>query len=379
MSEKEIVLPWPEWNIVKRIGRGGFGVVYEAERKVTGSTVARSAIKIIRIPASLEDLDDIRFATDNDCEKTQVAIDKIVETATKEIAALERLKGHPNIVHIEDYAVVNEPKPEEHIDTYTLYIRQELLKPLPESMDELQVLRMGIHICSALKALESIRTDDGKRVFHRDISPSNILVSESFGQITYKLSDFGIVRETGFDTHITRDTGKSLYIPPEVQALGLPTPTMDLYSLSLSMYELLNKSLPFISKEDMNCMEKVYEANSMRLRGEQIPAPTCSNEQLAKIILKGTAFKPEDRYQSASEMLEDLQQIEAQPTTIRAILKYRINAFFHSYKLYIFLLMIVALVVCFAVPAIRNIIFEGLKLLLGIILLVFVFGPFFGL
>ena len=380
MNEAEVKLPWPDWKIIKRAGRGGFAVVYEAERISPGSTVERSAIKIIQIPSSLQELNDIRYDSNYDTETTKAAIDKMVNATTKEIAALERLKGHPNIVHIEDYAVEKELIPDESIYTYTVYIREELLNSLPDLMDETQVLRMGIHICTALQALESIKTDDGKSIIHRDISPSNILVSEVFGQNTYKLTDFGIVRETGFDTYITRDTGKSLYTPPEVQAYGIPTPTMDLYSLSLTMYVLLNKSYPFISKEDMKCPSTVYAANSKRLQGAEIPAPVCTNEQLAKIILKGIAFNPEDRYQSASEMLEDLHKIHAQPTTIRAIMKFRIKTFFSSNMPYIVSLIVIVLIICFAVPSIRAFILECLSFLFNAIfalLLLIILGMVF--
>ena len=305
-NETDIKLPWPEWKILRPIGRGGFGSVYEAERKVSDTTIARSAVKIINIPFSLEELEEIRFYSGSDNETTKAAIDKIVDTATKEIAALERLKGHPNIVHIEDYAVEKEPISDENIDTYTLYIRQELLKSLPYDMNEEQVLQMGIDICSALKALESIRTDSGMHLLHRDVNPANILVSRISDKEIYKLSDFGIVRETRFNTRITRDTGKTLYTPPEVLTHGIATPTIDIYGLSMSMYVKLNHADPFLNKHDMPFREKRMEAISRRLQGEEIPAPACKNELLSKIVLKGTAFNPEDRYQSASEMLIDL-------------------------------------------------------------------------
>lgn len=306
-------LPWQNWYIIRRIGRGGFAKVYEAEQKNSIHRIRHSAVKIVHIPNGDDDLDEIRVSAGMAMMTANQYINRIYEAAKEEIVAFETFINHPNIVHLEDSDIRAEYDEEEEINRYTIYMRMELLQTIKGHfkdgrMDEKSVLKMGIDICSALVEMESYLTADGERVFHRDVTPDNILISETIaGRISFKLNDFGIVRKvkSSFTTAMSRRKGKYFFMAPEIASAGEVNPTIDLYSLGMSMYYFLNGNMmPFV--EDSNSMA---EAEKYRVHGSKpIPAPKLASEQLGNIVLKAISYKPEDRYNSAAEMKKALIQ-----------------------------------------------------------------------
>lgn len=303
-------LPWRNWYITRRIGSGGFSTVYEAEQKTNTSRIRHSAVKIVEIPGNDENLEKIRYAAGLLMIPTSRYLDQSYEAAKEEINAYETFINHPNIVHLEDSECISHYDPSEEITRYTIFMRLELLKRIQDHfsnnrMDENTVLKMGIHISSALEQIESYRTADGKRVFHRDVTPENILVSVSInGQTYFKLNDFGIVRKVreSFETSMT-DVGKPFFIAPEIKNKRRANPTIDVYSLGIVMYFYLNDNcMPFMDTSD-----SVSEAEEKRLSGkETIPAPKQASKQLGEIVLKAIAYNPEDRFKNASEMKKAL-------------------------------------------------------------------------
>ncbi len=293
---------WPNWHIEALIEKGSFGAVYKARRTGVGFDHAfYSAVKVIRVPA---DDGEIRGLLADGMSREQVAA--YYESALKglvgEIELMESLKGSPNIVTIEDYEV---RKNADGIG-WTIYIRMELLKNLnqyrtehPTTVDD--VVRLGIHICSALEYCAR------KQIVHRDIKPDNIFVNE-FGD--FKLGDFGIARHLEMTAAHLSQKGTSNYMAPEIYRGEAYNGSVDIYSLGIVMYRLLNKGrLPFmppypkpISYEDSE------NAMSRRLNGEPLPEPATGGKLLADIVRRACSADVNFRYATAAQMKNDLYQ-----------------------------------------------------------------------
>lgn len=139
---------WPGWEIVKKIGSGSYGTVYEAVKK-DSYTETRSAIKVISVPQNSSELDAL-YSAGMPEDSTSAYLDQVVSELVNEIGIMQTFKGTQNIVSIEDYDVVKKDILERDI-----YIRMELLTPLCEYMkdnvlSEKDVVKLGIDICNAL-------------------------------------------------------------------------------------------------------------------------------------------------------------------------------------------------------------------------------------
>ena len=213
---------------------------------------------------------------------------------------MQTLSGNTNIVNchdVLDIAHENDPG-------WDIYIRMELLTPLLRHLgnasivpDE-QVIRIGRDLCNALVLCEK------RRIIHRDIKPQNIFVSE-VGD--YKLGDFGIARiKEGTETGTMR-IGTYDYMAPEVYSGSKYNHTVDIYSLGLVLYWLLNERRgPFLDLSVPPTDAERSSARSRRMSGEPLPPPAHGSTALQSILLKACAFLPQDRYQGAEELLSDL-------------------------------------------------------------------------
>ncbi|HAV00069.1 MAG TPA: hypothetical protein DCW47_02590 [Lachnospiraceae bacterium] len=293
MENDVISSVWPEWSVVKQLGKGAYGVVYEAVR--TDYTVeSKAAIKVIKIPANDSEIESLR-ADGLSEDDTRSYLTGIVNDFVGEIQLMESLKGIQNIVSVEDYKVV------EHKDRvgWTILIRMELLTPLnafigDDMLPEKAVLKLGVDICSALEICAM------KKVIHRDIKPENIFINE-FGD--YKLGDFGVARKLENVAGALSQKGTYNYMAPEVEKGTSYNETVDLYSLGLVLYRFLNrKMLPFLTPQTNMSPNERMAAVRRRLDGEPLPAPADASPEAAGVILKACAFDPGQRYRTASEM-----------------------------------------------------------------------------
>ena len=297
-SEYNVQIPWQGWQIVRRLGGGGFGTVYEIERDLYGDK-ERAAMKVIRIPNTESDLEE-DYNSGMNAAEVRGKYEYIQKLMANEYKLMLELKGHTNIVNCHDFAVVPNPR---HPGC-TIYIRMELLTPLgavaQNGMSESKIIQLGMDICKALVICEQ------KDIIHRDIKPDNILMSE-FGD--FKLSDFGIAR-TMEKTMSASLAGTQWYMAPEVVKKIKYGKDVDTYSLGLVLYKLLNHDcLPFVpltGRITVNDMQKAY---ALRVRGTAIPEPAAGSSRLKAIVLKALAYDREKRYRSAKEMLEDLRSI----------------------------------------------------------------------
>lgn len=306
-NEYNVQIPWPGWQIVRKLGGGGFGTVYEIERDLYGDK-ERAAMKVVRIPK--ED-SELQYDYDNGMNAAEIKekYDYLLKHMTNEYQLMLQLKGHSNITNCHDFAVIPHPK---H-PGYTVYIRMELLTPLQEVMkkgvSEEQVIKVGIDICKALDICGQ------RNIIHRDIKPDNILMSE-FGD--YKLTDFGIAR-TMEKTMSASMSGTEWYMAPEVLKRMKYGRSVDTYSLGLVLYCMLNRNrLPFVPLTERITMNDMQKAHAMRIQGKPVPEPMTGSSKLKAIVLKALAYDREQRYRSAKEMLDDLQSIADQRHAARS-------------------------------------------------------------
>ena len=171
---------WPDWKIVRELGRGSFGEVYEIHRQ-NGSYLEKAAMKVIRIPSSQAELMQLR-ADGLRMENTEQYYSKQVEDIRNEIGIMSRFVGYSNIVSYEDYMI---RKHEGEIG-WDILIRMELLTALSNylvshTMPEEQVVQLGLDISQALMICHKAG------IVHRDIKPQNIFIN-NMG--FFKLGDF---------------------------------------------------------------------------------------------------------------------------------------------------------------------------------------------
>ena len=290
---------WPKWHTVELIGRGAFGEVYKVKREELGETFY-SAVKVIRIPR--DDGEVREFLSEGQTSQSiRFYYESIAKGLMNEIKVLEQLKSAGNVVNIEEFEILEK---EDGIG-WDVYIRMELLRNLNEyrqgrQMHWQEVEKLGMDICKALEYCEQCR------IIHRDIKSSNIFV-DNYGN--FKLGDFGIARQLEKTQSTLSQKGTEMYMAPEVRFGDRKSSyNVDIYSLGLVMYRLLNRNkMPFEPLDrDMLTYQDKEEALSRRLRGDRLPLPADAPSGLGQIIIRACEADRDKRYQRASEMYEDL-------------------------------------------------------------------------
>lgn len=289
------------WHITEKIGEGSYGKVYIIERHELGQTY-KSALKAITVPGSQ---DEVRSSMSDGMtfEDVTAYYKNVANNIINEFILMSKLKGNSHIVSYEDHIII------EHEDDigWDILIRMELLTPLIEltaqsQMKESEVIKLGVDLC---KALELCRRYD---IIHRDIKPENIFISANGD---YKIGDFGVAKTIEKTKMGLSRKGTYLYMAPEIYSSRPYGPTVDIYSLGIVMYKLLNENrLPFLPEypKPIVPLDK-EEALYKRLKGMDIPEPKNGSRRLSRIVLKACAYKPEDRYSSAEEMRRDLENM----------------------------------------------------------------------
>ena len=294
MANENMYIPWSGWKPVKPIGHGSFGTVFEIEKKTSRGT-QKAAMKVI--PINAETLYDM-YGSGYDADTARKMCEQELLSIRKEFDIMHELRGHPNVVRCDDFKVAYL---KDGISCY-VYIMMELLRPLQQfwknrGIKESDVLRLGEDICNALITCEQ------HSLIHRDIKPQNILISDDG---TYKLGDFGTARKFERTASATR-AGTEMYMAPEIIMQQKYGRDVDTYSLGLVMYRMLNNGqMPFLSADKIPSAEDRAVALQRRLRGEPLPPPANGSRPLQAVVLKACSFDREDRYSSASEMLDDL-------------------------------------------------------------------------
>ena len=295
---------WGSWHIVKKIGEGSYGQIFEIEREEFGNKYS-SALKIITIPHSEEEWENIR-SEGMDENATREYFLGMVREIVDETVLMSELRGHSNIVSYEDHTV------KEHANGHgwDILIRMELLTPFVRYFKDRiatreEILKIGIDICNALEICQK------RNIIHRDIKQENILVGKFDN---FKLGDFGVSKITEKNRDVTTaKQGTPNYMAPEVYKGESYNSTVDIYSLGCLLYRLANKNRHIFYPaypQSVTYGDKEV-ALKRRVSGEKIPYPVDAQDELGQVILKACAYHPADRYQSAAEFHTALERIQA--------------------------------------------------------------------
>ena len=305
MEDKmNVRLPWPGWTVVKYLGEGGYGRVYEIERELSGIK-EQAALKVVSRPVDDAEIEAC-YENGYDQASMKASYQEELQRYVKEYQLMKELQGQTNIVSCDDFAVV----PRKDGIGGQIFIRMELLTPLKKAtmqsmLSESEVIRLGKDICKALMLCEA------RHIIHRDIKPENILVSK-FGD--YKLGDFGVARVQDHTTNATK-MGTHGYAAPEVEHGHKYGKEADIYSLGITLYWLLNnRRMPFLNADEAVTAMKNQEALRRRYEGEKLPAPKNGSAKLKQIVLKACAYRPVDRYRSAQELYDALAELSGEQT-----------------------------------------------------------------
>ena len=304
-----IIIPWEGWEMAKDkpIGRGGFGEVYEIKR-LNFEYEEHSAMKLLHVPKDENDIDYLRLEGRDD-ESIALTYHGYVKDMIREYQHMQSLRNNPNVVHVYDYKVNRDASGLQ----WKVYIRMELLTPIVKYpaciQTESQILQLGKDICSALVSCHR------HNILHRDIKPENIFID---AEGTFKIGDFGIARVVEHTTHASVGVGTPDYMSPEVLTGHSYGVQADIYSLGMVLYWALNqKRHPFLPLHPQDITHEMKEeARRRKWRGEPVPPPVNGSNEFRAIIMKACAFDPKNRFLTAQNMLEALNQIELPATVV---------------------------------------------------------------
>jgi len=251
------------------IGQGGMADVYQATDQILKRVCA---VKILR---------------------SSLTGDPIYITRFHREASAAAALSHPNIVSIYDVGDEDE----------LYYIVMEYVHG--QTLKQLIYKRGALHYAEAVDIMKQVTSGTAAAhaagIIHRDLKPQNILVTDSG---TVKIADFGIAsiqslsQVTGTDTIM----GSLHYLAPEVARGEKASPASDIYALGIVFYELLRGEVPFNGESPVNIALKHMRDDMPSLRAFNANIP----QSVENIVLKATAKNPKERYQSAAEMLEDI-------------------------------------------------------------------------
>lgn len=287
------------WKIQKLIGHGSEGksAVFRLVRN--DSKEGTSALKIVSLIEERGKYDELSSYRQKEYDR---ALKQCQEKAAVEVQSMRALKGNPNIVDYYGHEFRNWSDSSGF--GCDLLIHMELLEDLRQFMQsdlyftERQIVKVGCEICAALVLCHN------NRIIHRDIKPENIMVNKKG---TYKLGDFGISRilDASPTAMASTSIGTLAYAAPE-QILSRHNERVDIYSLGLVLYELINKNrLPF-SDSPYISMDQIKK----RLDGRPIPKPDECSAGLWNVIRNACAHNVTERYQTAQEFLDELCRLD---------------------------------------------------------------------
>ena len=298
------------WHIKRFIGAGSYGKVLEIERR-DFDMVFTGALKAITIPADKSEYEQVLEAG-MDREGASTYFRDYVQELNREIALMSRLKGHSNIVSYEDHQII----PHEDGIGWDILIRMELLKPINDALRQnksftrAEVIRLGTDLCRALEVCGQYN------IIHRDIKPANIFISDTGD---YKLGDFGVARIASASTGASTRAGTVNYMAPEVFRGEKYTANVDIYSLGLVMYQLLNANrMPFYPPYPQPITFSAAEqARARRLAGEALPLPSGAQDALGQLVCKACAPDPAQRFAGPLALRKALEALpQAQPAPL---------------------------------------------------------------
>ena len=268
-------------RLVRRLGGGGMGSVWAAEHTGLGQEVA---VKFL----------DPELAADA----------ALVERFWREAKAASQVKS-AHVVHIYDFGVLEGEQP---FIVMELLEGQDLADRAAAAGGRLPMHEVVTVVSQLARALARAH-DTG--IVHRDLKPANVVLCREAGdQMFVKLVDFGIAQFAGPVAHRTRAgiaLGSAAYMAPE-QAEGKRVDgRADLYAVGVVMHELLTGEVPFLGKTSRETLEIMHSTRAPSAVGDHGAGQV--SEQLAKLVQKCMAKRPEDRFETADELRKALLDV----------------------------------------------------------------------
>ena len=262
------------YEIIEMVGSGGMSEVYKAKCHVLNRFVAITVLKP-------EFSSDVNFVTKFRIE-------------AQSAAGL----SHPNIVNVYD---VGE-------DNGVYYIVMELVEgiTLKEYIQKHGRIEPKEAIDFAIQIAQGVQAAHEHHTIHRDIKPQNIILANNG---TLKVTDFGIAKAASSSTTTTNAMGSVHYISPEQARGGFSDERSDIYSLGITLYEMLTGHVPFEGENNVAIALMHIQSEMVSPREYYPDIPT----SLEKIIRKCTQKKPERRYLTANALIADLYRVKENP------------------------------------------------------------------
>jgi serine/threonine protein kinase len=264
------------YEIREIIGVGGMAVVYKAYDNIDDRIVA---VKILKEEFLANEEFRRRFKNES-----------------KAIAVL----SHPNIVKVYDVSFGDRLQ----------YIVMEYVEgiTLKEYIEQQKIINWKEAVHFTTQILRALQHAHDKGIVHRDVKPQNIMLLQN-GNI--KVTDFGIARFSRGETRTMTESaiGSVHYISPEQARGEITDDKADIYSVGVVLYEMITGKLPFES-------DSAVSVAIMQLQNEAVPPRELNDEipvGLEQITLKAMQKDPKKRYQSAAEMLLDLDELKRNP------------------------------------------------------------------
>lgn len=314
------------YTVSEKLGSGAFGTVYKVVKANAAGQYVR-ALKHITIPTEKQ-YNSVLSSMGGDVSKADNYFSQMLNNIVSEIRILNDLseKGVQHIVRYyeNDILVTDSPR------RYDIFILMEYLTPLEDfiqSADFLvrDVMKLGLDVLYGLQSCH----DNG--VIHRDIKDDNIFVSDN-GE--YKIGDFGVSKMLKDSSKAESLKGTPNFLAPEVY-LGKEgyTKSVDLYSLGIVLYRLLNYSRnPFLPRfPEQYFTQDEDAAFEERMSGKTPELPVLGGDAIGRVIVKSISNSTE-RFQTADEFIDALKQAidQTQPEIFNEKIKFGVSSYVES-------------------------------------------------
>jgi len=271
------------YKVEARLGEGGMGVVYRCSHKIIGKKVA---MKVLRADLARETEATERFLNE-----------------AKAASSI----GNPHIIDISDFG--------QFADGATYFVMEYLDgQPLSAVVRSTGAQPLPRLISIAAQLAEGLLAAHTAHIVHRDLKPDNIfLVTRGQNKDFVKILDFGIAKVSNAAERLTRAGavfGTPHYMSPEQAAGSTVDHRGDIYSFGVILYEMASGRVPFDADNFMGILtQHIYKA-PLPLRA-LVPRPEGVPPGLEAIILKCLSKRPDQRFQTMQEVLDDLHKLQA--------------------------------------------------------------------